>query len=314
VLGAVWSGVGGKVADKWAALLLSPALVFWGGGVLAWVWAHGGFTGTRSGWAKLDERWRHAFNQPTAVAQVALILLALLVVAGSARLVGSLSLPVLRTLEGYWPKWAAPARRALVRLRSRRIDRAAARWRELALRTDSLSAAERAEYARLDARRATVPAARDDRTPTSLGDLLRAAESRPRHRYGLEAAVCWPRLWLVLPDQVRADVGTARARLDQAAQLWLVSLAFAVWTVFAWWAAVVAVAGMAVAYRVMLAAAAGYAVLVQSCFDIHRDSLYTALGRDLPQDACEELAAGRRVTDFLARGPDFTGAPVLGRP
>ncbi|MFI6299053.1 hypothetical protein ACIBEJ_46210 [Nonomuraea sp. NPDC050790] len=305
MFGSVWAPLGGKVADRWATLLLSPVLAFWGGGLLAWVWSHGGFGGAASGWTALERQWRQAFATATPVAEVALIVVALLVVAASARLVESLTLPALRVLEGYWPPWAGPLRTALVRARGRRIDRDAERWRALAVRQAELSPAERSRYARLDARRAAVPPLPGDRMPTRLGDLLRAAERRPRQRYGLETVVCWPRLWLVLPEQARADVGAVRARVDEAARLWVVGLAFAVWVFLTWWALVVALAVMMVAYRMLLSAAADYTVLLQSCFDLHRKILYEELG--VAWETREEPGDGERVTAFLARGAALDG-------
>jgi len=35
--------------------------------------------------------------------------------------------------------------------------------------------------------------------PARLRSILRAAESYPPRRCGLNLIVCWPRLWLVLP-------------------------------------------------------------------------------------------------------------------
>jgi len=45
-----------------------------------------------------------------------------------------------------------------------------------------------------------TPAESDRHMPTKLGNILRAAELRSKDKYGLDAVICWPRLWLLLPD------------------------------------------------------------------------------------------------------------------
>jgi hypothetical protein len=310
VLGALGAGLGQKVADRWADLLSSPALVFWIGGLLAWVTGHGGLVGDGSGWGELERWWTRSVGATSAVVQALAAVLLLLVVAGSARLVELVVPGALRLLEGYWPRPARSLRNGMVALRGRRGDRRVERWRVLARRRAALTADERAEYAWLNQWRTGVPADPADRMPTRLGDVLKAAESRPRHRYGLEATVCWPRLWMVMPETARVEVAAARVRLDDGAVLWLWSLLFCVWTIFTWWALVVALVGMVVGYRIALAGSATFGLMVQTCFDLHRDDLYAALGQALPTDPTQERAAGRRLTAYLERGPVLDQAPV----
>lgn len=303
MLTAVWSGLGGKVADRWGDLLLSPASAFWGLGVLTWVSAQGGLTGSPSGWTRLADVWRSVVAAGGVVPQVATVLVLLLVVAGTARAGEALTLPVLRLLEGYWPSWAWRASAWRSGRRAERLDADAERWRELHLQRPSLTPEQAATYRRLNAARSAVPADPADRMPTRLGDLLRAMESRPRHRYGLDAVVCFPRLWLVLPEQVRGDLGAARQKLDEAARLWLWSALSLVWTLLGWWAAAISVLGMIIGYRLSLLAAAAFAELVQASFDVFRADLYTALGVKKPTGPEAERAAGTSVTAILERGP-----------
>ena len=46
----------------------------------------------------------------------------------------------------------------------------------------------------------------EDVLPTRLGNVLRAAELYPLHRYGIDIAVLWTRLTMLLPDQLQRDI------------------------------------------------------------------------------------------------------------
>ncbi|OEJ28817.1 hypothetical protein BGM19_01860 [Streptomyces agglomeratus] len=304
MLNPLLTGFGSKLGDRWGSLLTSPALAFWMGGIIAWVWGHGGLAGPESGWQSLGRAWsRNMGSSLPAAAQALLVVLAVLLVAASTRLGEALTLTVLRLLEGYWPRWMSPVRAHLLALRGRAVDRRAERWRELARRRAHLTPAEYAEFAALNTSRACVPPAPRDRMPTKLGDVLKAAESRPHHRYGMDATVCWPHLWLSLPERAQADVAAARARLDDAARLWLWSLLFAMWATFTWWVLPVAWLGMAIGYRLAVAEAMQYGRLIQASFDLYRKDLYERLGWELPADPSQAYDTGKRLTAYLERGP-----------
>jgi len=182
---ALWSGLGGKVAERWFPLLASPALLFWIGGVLAYVWRHGGLFGPGAGWPALGVAWQHTFGGATIVVQTLTAVAALLLVAGSARLADLLTPNVVRLLEGYWGRWAGPLRDTVVVLRGRSIDKRFGRWRELARRRAVLTLAERRRYARLNAWRAGVPAEPHDRMPTRFVTYSR------RRSPGLATDMAW---------------------------------------------------------------------------------------------------------------------------
>ncbi|GAA2692957.1 MULTISPECIES: hypothetical protein [Actinosynnema] len=301
MLGSVWSGFGGKAAERWASLLVSPALAFWGAGLLAWVHARGGLTGR--GWVALEAAWKAGPGASSVVAQACAVLGVLLLVATSTRLSESTTEPLIRTMEGYWPAVATPIRLLVMVVRSWHADRRTARWRALATARADLTGGDHRAYLRLTAWRGTQPADPADRMPTRLGNVLRAAETRPRHRYGLEAVVCWPHLWLLLPEHVRAELSTARSRLDEHARLWSWGLLIAVWTVFTWWALPVALVATTIGYRLARSSATTYGQLVQASYDLHRKDLYEALGRELPDDPEAEALAGAELSRFLQRGP-----------
>ena len=299
-MGKFWEAVGGKLADRWIAVV-SPAVVFWFGGALMWALGHGG---ERAVTAIADELGR----SPTVVA-AALLLVALLGVAVSGMIVARLSEPVLRVLEGYWPSWLSWLRRLLV---SRIQARAAAdeqEWQRLAHdaleRPGSCTSEHLATFARLDSRRRRRPAAPNLYLPTRIGNILRAAEMRPGQRYGLDAVAVWPRLWLVLPDVTRQELVAARTSLDQSvsAVVWCVAFcAFSGWSLLA---LPVGLIGAILVVTVWLPPRAEvFADLLESTFDLHRTALYRQLRWPLPLNPSQEPSEGRRLTRYLWRGSD----------
>lgn len=316
MLSDFWRGLGGKLAERWLAALFSPAFVFWAGGVAAWLYGHGWSVVQRLGWLGALREWTGNVRGLPAVVQVLLILVPLIVITLSGLLLQRLSRPALRLLEGYWPPGLTGIREWSRRRISDRADGNAGRLRVLLSRpTAGLSAAEVAELGRRLNRYRWTPPVPAQRTPTRLGNVLRASELRPGARYGLDAVTCWPRLWLLMADTSRQEVADGRAGLYLSVQVWMCGLAFVAFTAWAWWAPVLGVAVACLTYYTrMLAAARTYGELVESCYDIHRWLLYDALRWPRPANPREEYASGRRITAYLSSGsrqpvPVFTDPP-----
>ena len=51
--------LGGKLAERWLSTILTPAFIFWGGGLGAWIYRHG--------WLSL-ETWFTKQSQPAQIA------------------------------------------------------------------------------------------------------------------------------------------------------------------------------------------------------------------------------------------------------
>jgi hypothetical protein len=163
------------------------------------------------------------------------------------------------------------------------------KWESLMdkLAQGTISSTERRELARLEINGHYVPAQADDYMPTSLGNVLKAAESIPFHKYGLDAVICWPRLWLLLPKETREILGAARQSLDKMVELWS-------------WAIVISLGWMIIAYLLSVQAARTYVDLIESAFDLHRWSLYESVRWDVPRcSGSEEIVLGKKLTEFL---------------
>jgi hypothetical protein len=297
-----WEGLGGKLAEQWAARILTPAFVFWTGGLAAWVWGNLGDDIRTKGWtAALQEQTSKLQTLPVAL-QVTLVVVILLGLVGSAAVAERLTLPLLRILEGYWPTWLGGW------LQQRNFTRRQAaymRAAELARRRDDkgLTAEEDGELARLEEQLRHAPATLPLTMPTRLGNLLRAAEARPRERYGLDTVVCWPYLWLVLEKDTKDELTQARGALNAGTRFWFWGALFAVWTVWTWWALLVAIVVCASTYYVsMLSAAEVYGDLLEASFALQRTELYASLRWPPPASPNEELADGQALTAYLWRG------------
>jgi hypothetical protein len=293
-----WEGIGSKLADRWAAVSI-PALLFWMAGVLAYVRGHGGIR-------SLDRPMQWVTTQ-SQVVQLGLLVATLVGVVVSGIIMQRLTLPVLRLLEGYWPSWLEPMRRPLVDWQASKLARLEDRFGKLAaeLAQTTLSAEQRREYVRLDSRLHRVPVGEYRLMPTRVGNVLRAAESRPVDKYGLDAVKCWPQLWLLLPDAVKQELNGARASLDQAAAACLWGLLLLVWSPWTLWAVPVGLAIAVTAYLFWLPDRAEvFADLVEAAFDVHRRALYSAFRWPLPSDPADERKSGALLMEYLWRGSD----------
>lgn len=301
MLDKFWEAVAGKLADRWAGVA-APSLLFWAGGVLAWVFAG-------AGWSRLVEitTWLGGQN---LIAQIAVVTGTLTIVVASGLLVHRLTNPVLRLLEGYWPRCL----RALTTFwlnrvcERRRADDEARQ--QLSAETDGkerkdLSASQLAEGARLEDLRRRRPLLTGEMLPTRVGNILRAAETRPYHRYGLDAVSLWPRMWLVLPDLARQELTGARASLDTSVAAMIWGLGFLLFTPLAWWTVPVGIAVAAAAVLWWIPARAEvFADLVEAAFDLYRNALYTQLRWPLPATPAEEVRSGLELTEYLVLGSD----------
>jgi hypothetical protein len=288
-------GVSGGLADRWVGTLFTPAFVFWLGGGLAAL--------QKVGWQAFEDFFT---NLPEPL-PIGLAVLALLVVAASGFVAQQFEFTVIRLLEGYWPGWCLPAvQRRLVRRQTRRfkaIDERLQAFNRRGLAT--LIPEEKQAYIRADLELGEFPEV-GRLLPTRLGNILRASEDRCAMKYGLDAIICWPRLWLVLPEEVKTELSAARSGLNLNARLWLWSVLFLLWApIFGvWWPLPLGVGAAWLAQRWMVQAAQVYGDLVESAFDLYRFALYGALHWPLPTNPAEEQAMGRELTEYLWHGSD----------
>ena len=142
--------------------------------------------------------------------------------------------------------------------------------------------------------------------PTKLGDILRAAELRPNVKYGLDAVACWNALWLVLPVDIRTELASSRAAVDNAIRGWLWGALFLVWTPWSLWALPIGLMVPTVLYYAgILPAARLFGALIDSAFDLHRFALYDALHLPRPSTpVLEREKDGPRLTEQLLGGLD----------
>jgi hypothetical protein len=340
MLTAFWSGLGEEFAKRWATRVLTPAFVFWAGGLVV-LWWHAHAQGVKAhGWAHELSTTTTWLRGLPGIAQAVLVVVGLILLAASAVIAERLTLPLLKLLEGYWPR-PRFVRNTLIAYRRWRRRRWAERVNELAI-SQLYGGLNPAEYRELRSLEAAPPAdttqlrdlrrrqaagitaqmtaelgrgrtylhrspARDELgMPTKLGDILRTAEYLPYNKYGLDAVICWYALWLLLPAEVKTELVQARTALDNAARGWLWGALFLVWTPWTWWAIPVGVLIPVLTYYIgILGAATVFGDLMVTAFDLHRFKLYDSLRLPRPASpALEREQDGPRVTNLLWGGLD----------
>ncbi len=259
--------IGKQLADRWAALLAVPGLLY-----LAVVTAA----------AVLGQA--HALSYPDLSRKIAawaaspalksvggtvLIVAAILagsIMAGLVAAAGGRFIEILWTLPGeHVPgRWLAD-------------------WRR-----------DRSQHAKAIADTSTDPAAVDkaiaraDRIclieadrPTWIGDRLRVCHVRIERVYGLDLNATWPRLWLIVPDNVRTELGAARDAFSAAARLTQWAILYLILAIWWWPAAIIALITGATAIVRAHLATDNLADLIESATDLYSRDLAARLDQNL---------------------------------
>lgn len=296
--------IGGKLAERWLATFLTPASVFWLGGWGILVYGYG--------WANFWNGFK-SYSNPT---KILLVIAGLAVITLSALVAQQFQLLVLRLLEGYWPNWKAilKAREFFLHRLNQKYNDTYSQWRPLKLKEldtvgSPLTTAEFLTLRKLELQLKHIPPVSSERMPTRLGNVLRAAELRSRDNYGLDAIICWPRLWLTLPAEAKVEIREARAALDNGVRVFIWGGLFFIWVIWAaGWQMKVLVVLLSLAaitfayYWLMLTAAKFYGELLESTFDVYRLNLYNTLRWPSPPSPSEETEFGKAITQYLWRG------------
>ncbi|GAA2000740.1 hypothetical protein [Catenulispora subtropica] len=154
--------------------------------------------------------------------------------------------------------------------------------------------------------RARFPSADHLTCPTAFGNVLAAMEDTAGRAYGHDAAVTWPRLYLLLDDKVRAAVDQRRNAMDASVRMCATGLlaalvAVAMLTPHGGWWVFLALAPLAVAiaaYQGAVHGALAYAESVHVAYDLCRFNLLTALHLELPADVAADKALNRALSEF----------------
>ncbi|GAB2901211.1 hypothetical protein [Streptomyces mayteni] len=281
------SELGSKLAEKWLSLLVLPGVLYLAVSVAARELGHSHPFDV----ARLSERISEFAAHPTTeTVGGQVVVLAAVLAAGAAAGIAARALGsfVERLwLAAEWRSWPRPLRALAerrVRERQRRWSGAHETWRRL--RTEAararalgqrLPAAER--HAARRAMERVAPEYPD--RPTWSGDRVHAAAVRVARDQRLDLATAWPHLWLLLPDDSRGQLTTARQDLGRATALaaWaLLYLPIATW----WWPAALISIGLAsTAWWRTHTAASDYAALLEAAVRLYTIDLAQRLGLDV---------------------------------
>lgn len=209
----------------------------------------------------------------------------LLVITVLAYVLETLTIPLVRLYEGYWPKgwltnWAY----------TRQISRRAKS-------TDSASYHN-------------FPFDSDLVKPTRLGNVLVAAEDYPHQLYQLDAVLWWPRLVALLPETLRAQVDTTLtpvlAMLNLSMMLTVLAFGGTIAVLLTnrlWWLLGVVFFGGLLLARVCYLAAASQAVdygtSVRVAFDLYRHDILKQMHIPLPDNLFEERLLWELLNKWL---------------
>ena len=293
MLNKFWESIGSNVAERWLEYIFGPAILFWVGGLVLYTW--------HVGWQTVLQD----VQMFTSIQQGSWLILTFFILIFSSVLMQAIRFPILRLLEGYWVWPLNYLGIALVAIQKKTYKKKYAElndlMKELAAK-GKLDSRQLEKLTKLDVWAHTQPVSTEELLPLPLGNILRARERTPERKYGLDPIICWPRMWSLLPENVRTDLASARSSLDRLAELCFWGLLFALWIFLTPWAIVIGLLWVFITYRMACQAAMSYGDLLEAAFDLHRFSLYDAMNWPRPKNSEEEQVLGVQLTEYLWRG------------
>ncbi|MFF4755328.1 hypothetical protein ACWD5R_39325 [Streptomyces sp. NPDC002514] len=287
--------LGGRLAERWLALLLGPSVLLMG------AIAAGATLGQRR-WhdtGLLLDRLDGLSAQPALRTGGTLVLLlagVLVVSAGLGLAVTALGAVVERLWLGDRPRRLTARRRRRWDAAQERFDRALVAAARAERTPEAAAAAARArDLNALRNRISLAPPAR----PFWLGDRIAAVDTRVWDSYRLDLTSAWPRLWLTLPEDVRAELGTARSSLAAATRLLAWALGYLVVGLVWWPSAVVGAVTAVTAWWRARTAGVAFAELAESAVDLHGRGLAESLGIPCAGTLTEDV--GAEITALLRK-------------
>ncbi|NEA66990.1 hypothetical protein [Streptomyces sp. SID12488] len=307
-MGGLLSQLGTKLAERWLSLLVLPGALYLAVAATTHTLGH-----THPfDLPRLTHRITTWANHPatsTAGGQVVLLAAILAAAAAAGLTVQALgSLAERLVLAADCAAWPPPLRQLAARQITRRHDRwtlAALTWHQCREQDAQALAhdGQRTDPARRhDAERAmTRIAPEEPGRPTWSGDRLNAVAVRLERDYHLDLATLWPHLWLILPEETRTQITTARQNLTRATTLtaWaLLYLPLAAW----WWPAALITATLTLTgWARTRTATDTYALLLEATTRLHTRDLAGHLGLDPTSPLTPET--GDTLTHHLTPTP-----------
>lgn len=278
--------IGQKLADRWVALLTVPGLLYVAAATTAVVLgqAHA------LSYSYLSRKIAAWAAGPAFESTGGTVLIAGAVLAGSAfaGLVAAAGGDLIERL------WTLPGERGPARWLSQWRLRRSRRQKAIADTASGDARAVRRAIERTD-RICLVEPAR----PTWIGDRLRVCQVRTARIYGLALETAWPRLWLIVPDSVRSQLGSAQDDFDSAARLTAWSALYLPLGI-RWWPAILISAAIGVAGVVKGRGATGVlADLIEATVDLYSAQLAARLGEQT--DGPLNPAVGSRLTTLMRK-------------
>jgi hypothetical protein len=292
-----------KLAERWVGLLALPGLLY-----VACTWV-----GLQLGWAHaLDLRMLisrstelgSALGSLSGPGQVLAAVGALLTSCGVGLVVQALAGPVRAWWLGQWPSCLQWAQRKRTTARGQRWNRLVEIRKELqerhpqASRTPSQQQEIDAAANRIKRLSLAAPA-----RPTWMGDRIAAVEQVGLDRYGLDLRFGWPRLWLVLPDTVRAELVAANGQFAVTVVTAAWALPYLVLGALWWPASLIALATGLTGWTRARTAITELTDLSEATLDLHGRTLAIALGA-APPDSTGPLkpCEGEQITHHVRKG------------